>query len=212
MALYETQVLTDTPYRYCLKLINSGTSQTDVVAVNGASLSYATQLLTTDASVNNFIIGETVNAAAGGSAVVQDVINSTAVMLISVSGTFTTAQNVTGATSGKIRVQNGSVAAANVDFTVAKILYNVGGAGLQDQVQLSWQGNGGGANNRVIAILTGDGVFEFDSLASRIPNNANVATGNILVSTLNFVANSHYSLVLDLSKKRGFAAPTEPRG
>ena len=189
-------------------MVNVGTSETANLVVNAAALAYALSTLTlvanTTADPFNFTGGETVNAAAGGSAVVQQVVNNTSVKLHTVSGTFTTAQNVTGATSGTIRVQNGALSVDSNTLQVSKLLWDV--QGVNASVELLWQGNGGGANNRSIAVLSGQGVMELDVLMGRIPNNANNATGNILVTTNNFVANSTYTILMDVSKSAGYAA------
>jgi len=210
MAYKESQTLCDTDRRLVLKLVNVGTVETANLVVNSAALAYALSTLTlaanTTASPMNFNGGETVNAAAGGSAIVQSVVNNTSVKLHTVSGTFTTAQNVTGALTGTVRVQNGALSVDSNTLQVSKLVWDVQGVGCS--VELLWQGNGGGANNRTIAVLSGQGVLEADVLMARIPNNANNATGNILLTTNGFVANSTYTVLMDVAKSGGYAAAT----
>lgn len=206
MAYLQIQQITDTDRRHVTKRVNSGTTETSALVVNAAALGYAMVTLTTGVSANNFKVGETVNAASGGSAVVQDVTNSTSVILINAAGTFTPGTTITGATTGAVRTQSGALAPFTYQLHTSRLIYNIQGSG-DTKLQLEWEGTGGGANNRTIAILSGDGALEFDSLGMRIPNNANNATGNILVTTLNWTANAHYTLLTDVSKVGGYAAP-----
>lgn len=203
MAKIESQTLVDTDRRLVLKLTNYAQAQTELLVVNAAALSYALQTLTTDASSNNFTVGETITANSGGTAIVQDVINSTAVMVYSVSGTFADNDEITGDTSGKVRFQNGSLAPATYRLHASKLYYVISSG---CSVEVLWQGNGGGANNRMIAILTGQGTLDLDEIA-RANNNANVATGNVVLTTNDFDADSVYTLVLDFSKVQGYAGP-----
>lgn len=209
MAYVQAQVLVDTPTRHVAKRVNSATVETDQLFVNVSSLSAAVFTLGTVASANNFLEGETITAQAGGTAVVQKVINSTALALHSPSGTFTTAQTLTGATTGKVRTQNGSVANSAWRIAVDQIVYNVfGGAGTTNEgkVELSWQADGI-TNARCIAVLSGAGILDLKNLGMRANNNANGAgvTGNITISTLLFTSNSSYTLFVDCSKGAGFA-------
>lgn len=210
MAYTQVQTIADTDRRLVMKRINSANTETSALVVNAAALSSAKVTLTTASSANNFRIGETVDAASGGSAVVQDVINSTSVILVSVSGSFTDTTTITGATSGKVRTQAGSLAPHTYSLHVSRILYSITGNALSS-VELIWEGQGGGANNRTIAILSGQGILEFDTHGVRIPNNASSPTGNIILNTIQWGADAAYSLILDVSKVNGYAAPWTER-
>lgn len=208
MAILETQVLSDTPRRYVAKRINVGNTETASVFVNAAALGYSVSVLTLDAGSNNFTSGECINAASGGSAWVQSMINSTAVAVINASGTFTAATVLTGNTSGRTRVQSGSIATTAKNLAAQRIVYSIGGP-LDAKLQLDWEGSPAGAtNNRALVVLSGQGVLELDTHGARANNNATNATGNILVTTLNWTANSHYTLVLDLAKGAGYEPVT----
>lgn len=206
MAYTQVQTIADTDRRLVTKRINSANTETSALVVNAAALSSAKVTLTTASSANNFRVGETVNAASGGSAVVQDIINSTSVILVSVSGSFTDTTTITGATSGKVRTQAGSLAPQTYSLHVSRILYDITGNALS-AVELLWEGQGGGANNRTIAILSGRGALELDTHGTRIPNNATSPTGNIILNTIQWGADAAYSLILDVSKVGGYAAP-----
>lgn len=207
MAYTQVQTITDTDRRHVTKRVNTANTETDALVVNAAALTYAIQTLTTVSSANNFRVGETVTNLAGGTAIVQDCANSTSVSLTGVSGTWGAANTVTGGTSGRVRTQSGSLVANTYALQVSRILYNVFGDAHVAKVELMWEGTGGGANNRTIAILAGDGVYEFDTHAARIPNNANGATGNITLTCLGWNANAHYTLVVDVNKLGGYAPP-----
>ena len=206
MAYTQVQTLVDTDRRHVTKRVNSGNTESSALLVNASALAYATVNLLTVASANNFKIGETVTAAAGGTAIVQDVVNSTMVIVSTVSGTFTNAQSVTGGTSGKVRTQDAALANATYSLHVSRVLYVVGGPD-GSSVSMEWEGTSGGANNRTIAILAGSGALELDTHMMRANNTANSATGNIILSTTNWNANSHYTLFVDVSKVGGYAAP-----
>lgn len=212
MAYTQAQTLADTPTRHVTKRVNFANTESGAVFVNAASLNYALTTLTlvvNSSSYSPFKVGEVVNAAAGGQAVVQRIINTSTVVLHTSNGTFTAAQNVTGQTSNVVREQSGSLVPAAYGLHLSRLVYNVGGgvAGSEGKVQLEWEGTSGGANNRTIAVLSGSGVLELDSLGLRANNNANSATGNITLTCVQWSANSHYTLIADFSKAVGYAPP-----
>jgi hypothetical protein len=206
MAYTQVQVIADTDRRHVVKRVNFANNETSALVVNAAALSYAVVQVTTDASANNFKVGETVNSSSGGTATVQDVFSPTQINLINVVGAFADNDTITGTTSLRTRTQDGNVTPDTYVLQVARILYDVG-TGNGEVVELIWEGTGGGANNRTIAALTGRGVLEFDSQAARIPNNANTPTGNIILTTNHVNSKSHYTLVLDINKYSGYAQP-----
>lgn len=204
MAYVQSVKLVDTDRRTVVKLVNSGTTESSNVAVNAAALNFALTTITTAASTNNFQIGETINSSSGGSAVVQDVVNSTTIVVYSTSGTLADADTLTGNLTAKTRVQSGSVAPQAYALQISRILYNVSGNASAAQVELIWEGASGGANNRTVMLLSGAGEYRLDDHAMVITNNANNATGNILVNTLNWSGTCGYSLVLDIKKESGY--------
>lgn len=209
MAYTQVQTIVDTNRRLVVKRINYANNETDALVVNASALNFAVKTLTTASAANNFMVGEVVNASSGGSAVVQDVINSTSVILISANGTFNTSDTITGATTGKVRIQSGSLTDATYRLQLARVLYNVSGNASASKVELMWQGESNGANNRTIMMLGGSGEFRLDDNSMRANNNANSATGNITLSTINWGADCHYSLMLDFNKETGYAAPNQ---
>lgn len=206
MAYTQVQIIADTDRRHAVKRVNSGNSESSALVVNAAALSFAVAALTTDASANNFEVGEVLTSASGGTATVQDVFSTTLLNVINVVGTFADNDSLTGGTTGRVRQQNGAIARDTYTLHVSRVLYDVT-EGNRELVSLLWEGTDGGANNRTIATLSGKGIFEFDTHGARIPNNANSATGNIILTTDNWIANSAYTIVLDASKVTGYAAP-----
>lgn len=207
MAYTQVQTLVDTDRRHVTKRVNSGNTESSALVVNAASLAYALSTVTLTAGANNFVVGETINAASNGSAVVQDVINSTSIIVSGAAGTFTNATVLTGATSGRTRVlANNGVVAQTYNLQVTRLIFNIGG-NANAAIELMWEGAGGGSNNRTLAILSGSDVYELDTHAMRANNTANSATGNLILSTLNWDAGCHYTLALDINKTSGYALP-----
>lgn len=209
MAYTQVQTIADTNRRLAVKRVNYANTETDTLVVNAAALNFATVTLTTVADSNNFMVGETVNASSGGSGIVQDVINSTSVILINTTGTFNTADTITGAVTGKVRTQSGSLAPSTYRLQLSRIIYNVSGNAGAGKVELMWQGTNNGANNRTILLLSGSNEIRLDDHGMRANNNANSATGNMTLSTLNWGADCHYTLMLDFNKETGYAAPNQ---
>lgn len=206
MPYVQVQTLVDTDRRLVTKRINEGTSETNALVANAEALSYATTRLTTVASANNFRVGETINSTSGGTATVQDITNSTSIVVSDPVGTFINGDVLTGVTTGKTRTQSGAAVSRPKQINLNRVLFNIGGS-LTAKVRLEWEGTGGGANNRTIAVLGGSGVFELDTYGFRANNTANTPTQNIVLSTLNWDANSHYTLFLDVSKTLGYEPP-----
>ena len=208
MAYLQVQTLVDTDRRHVTKRVNSGNTETSSLVVNAAGMLYAISILTTDASANNFKVGETVTAGSGGTATVLNVLSPTIVQLVNVAGIFDDDDDVTGSDTASVRVQSGSlVADPTRDIHVGYINYNIAGNSGAAKVELLWEGTGGGANNRTVALLSGSGELALASHGMRANNTANSATGNLILSTLNWDANSHYTLLLDVSKVAGYAKP-----
>lgn len=213
MAYTQAQTLVDTDRRHVTKRINSANTETAALVVNAASLTYALQILPTTASANTFKVGELITSsnASPGWAVVQDVTNSTSMVITVANGVFAAADTITGNTTGRTRVVSGSLVPAAYQLQLSRIVYNIFGNSAAAKVELMWEGNGGGANNRTIAVLSGEGTWELDTHMMRCNNTANVATGNITLNCLNWGTDAHYTLLLDISKAGGYAAPYTDR-
>lgn len=207
MAYTQVQVIADTDRRHVVKRVNVANNESSALVVNAAALACAIVTVTTVSSANNFKVGETVTSTSGGSAVVQDVLSPTKINLINVSGTFATSDTITGGTSLRTRTQSGAPVPATYNLQVSRVIYDVSDSNNDEIVELAWEGQGGGANNRTIVTLSGKGVLEFDTHGARIPNNAVNATGNIVITTTNWNSNSAYTVLLDISKQAGYEQP-----
>lgn len=210
MAYTQTQTIADTDRRHVLKRVNYANTETKALVVNASALNFAVFYIPTDPSANNFKIGEHINANTGGVAIVQDVVNSTMITAITLTGTFSDGASLTGNVSGRVRTQDGSVSNGTYVLEVANMAYDIGGPTGQEKVELMWEGDAD-ANNRTIAILSGTGQLDLASMNMRANNNANNATGNIILSTLHWGANCHYTLLVDVSKQGGYQLPNTER-
>ena len=206
MAFTYTQNLVDTYGRTVVKRVNSANAESAALFVNASALGYALTTLNLTAGANNFKIGETVTSAAGGTGIVQHVVNSTAVNIINANGTFGAANVLTGGTSTKTRVQSGAAVPGARTLSVSKLIYNIGGPA-EAKLQIDWEGDGT-SNHRPVAVLSGSGVLELDQLAVRVVNDAVNATGNLLISTVNWNTNTHYTLIVDIGKMAGYSGLT----
>jgi len=207
MAYTQVQVIADTDRRHVVKRVNVANTETSALVVNAAALSYAVVQITTVSSANNFKVGETVNSSSGGTAIVQDVLSPTKINVINISGSFPDGTLITGTETLRTRTQAGAVAPDTYVLQVARVVYDVVHTSNNEFLELIWEGVSGGANNRTIATLSGHGIFEFAAHAARIPNNANNATGNIILTTNNWSNNAAYTVVIDINKVSGYAQP-----
>jgi len=204
MAFTQSQNIVDTHNRLVIKRTNSANAETANTFVNASALGFALSAINLTAGANTFKVGETVTSAAGGTGIVQSVVNSTAIVIINASGSFGAANLITGSTTTRTRVQSGAIVSGGRELQVSKLIFNIGGP-LESKVQLDWEGDGS-SNHRAIAVLSGSGVLEFDKNAVRINNNAVNATGNILITTLNWDSDTHYTIIADISKTNGYSS------
>lgn len=84
------------------------------------------------------------------------------------------------------------------DLQVIRMNYNVN-FGSTGYLQLFWAGNGGGANNGIIANLSFAGEYG-DAQDPSFPNNSVGGKGDIGVATVGAAANGSYTLVIELRK------------
>jgi hypothetical protein len=87
-------------------------------------------------------------------------------------------------------------------LTVTRIGYNIASQ-QKGYVQLFWTGSSA-ANNSTIMNLDLSGEYSEDQGMVSIPNNAIGATGDIGVQTFGLVANSAYTMVLELRKQNEY--------
>lgn len=207
------RVVADSEKRAVIQITNvsDGTGQAANLSVNVANLAYAgsTVTLTTDNSTSYFRIGETIQPDANttANAVVAAFDPATRVLsLVSVNqaGAFVNASVLVGLTTNVSRTQSGALVGANCRVMVQGLQWCVSNG---KAVELLWSGNNGGANNRTIFVCSGADHFNATVAPQHnITNDANVADGNILTTTVNFAANDSYTLMIDLKKVSGYQA------
>ena len=210
----KTLTVVDTHTRAAIHLTNlsDGTGEADVLKVNAAALFGAYRTITlTNASSQFFRIGETITSSGGATGVVADqelLANaSVQVKVVSCTGTFGTGETITGGTSTVARVQTGAQVIPDYRFTLSRIAFSV----LNGAAILTWQGLGGAANNRPAWTCADTGDIVFSELGGALRNDANSATGNMTLSTRGFIANSAYSILVNLQKTSGYTAILKER-
>lgn len=83
---------------------------------------------------------------------------------------------------------------AGATLTINKIRYSISGTA---SVQLIF----GGGTPATAVILSGNGDLDLSgNMSAPIPSNAGTPNGNILLSTIGFVANSTYNIIIECSK------------
>jgi hypothetical protein len=206
-----TQTIVDTESRLVVKLTNvsDGTGESNVMKVNAAALVGAYwSVPLSNAAARPFKVGETVTCTAGGTGVVMDYDRAangthTILYLRNVSGSLPTGNVLTGATSSVTRTISGTAAAADYRLTCSKLVFNVA-SGL---VELIWAGG----TPRPIAVLSGTGALRFAAEGAAIPNNAVTPTGNVNLTTHDFITGtantefkSGYTIWAEFKKVSGY--------
>ena len=203
----KVQTIVDTSHRTALVLTNlsDGTGETAVLKANGAALNGAFRTLTLEAnsSLAFFRIGELITANTSGATGVvadQDKLANGAVVIkvVSCVGTFNTGESLTGNLSSVVRIQSGAQVIPTYRFTIDRMVYSVSGG----VAVLLWGGQGGGANSTVAWAASDSSDVVFPEIGGALTNDAVSPTGNLLVTTRGFVANSTYSILVDLKKSQ----------
>lgn len=206
----KTLTLVDTSSRAAIHLTNlsDGTGEAAVLKVNAAALSGAYREITmaANASLALFKIGETVTSSGGATGVVayEDQLANGAILVrvVNCTGTFGTGETITGGTTTVARVQTGAQVIPSYRVMISRLVFSVENGA----AALIWEGTGGGANNRTAWACSDAGDIVFSEMGGSLRNDANSATGNIVLSTRGFNANSSYSIVMNLQKTSGYTA------
>ncbi len=96
--------------------------------------------------------------------------------------------------NNRVLVSAGGVPRATYNYSVARIMYDVGIP--NGYVTLNWEG----ANTGPIAVLWSTYDLNMQDNLGLITNNAISPNGNISISTTGSVANSSYTIILELHK------------
>ncbi len=77
--------------------------------------------------------------------------------------------------------------------TIAKILFSVNAISKKACVELLWEG----ATNATGVLLSGQGYWDLRTAGNSIPNNAITPTGDVLLSTHDFVNGDNYTIIVE---------------
>lgn len=77
--------------------------------------------------------------------------------------------------------------------SIAKIWYSVNTTNPKSAVELVWDG----ATNATALLLSGNGYWDLRTAGNSITNNATTPTGDLLLSTKNFVNGDNYTIVIE---------------
>ena len=76
---------------------------------------------------------------------------------------------------------------------ISKIWFSINTSNAKAGVELLWNGS----TNRTAICLSGQGHFDFRPSGNEIPNNAVVPTGDVLLSTRNFLNGDNYTIIVE---------------
>ena len=76
---------------------------------------------------------------------------------------------------------------------ISKIWYSVNTNNNKASVEIIWDG----ATNATAMFLSGNGYFDLRTAGNEITNNATTPTGDVLLSTKNFVTGDNYTLIIE---------------
>ena len=76
---------------------------------------------------------------------------------------------------------------------IAKIWWSVNTTNNKSTVELVWAG----ATNATALLLSGQGYWDLRTAGNEIPNNATTPTGDVLLSTRDFVVRDSYTIIVE---------------
>lgn len=76
---------------------------------------------------------------------------------------------------------------------IAKIWYSINTTNPKSAVELLW----GGATNATALLLSGNGYWDLRTNGNSFQNNATTPTGDVLLSTRNFVNGDNYTIIIE---------------
>ena len=76
---------------------------------------------------------------------------------------------------------------------IAKIWWSVNTTNNKSTVELVWSG----ATNATALVLSGQGYWDLRTAGNEIPNNATTPTGDVLLSTRDFVVGDSYTIIVE---------------
>lgn len=76
---------------------------------------------------------------------------------------------------------------------IAKIWYSINTVDTKSTVEILWSG----ATNATALVLSGQGYWDLRTAGNEIPNNATTPTGDVLLSTRDFVVRDSYTIIVE---------------
>ena len=77
--------------------------------------------------------------------------------------------------------------------SIARVYYSINTSDRKSGVEILWDG----ATNATALFLSGQGFMDFRTDGNSIPNNATTPTGDVLLSTKNFVSGDNYTIIVE---------------
>jgi hypothetical protein len=93
----------------------------------------------------------------------------------------------------KIDASNTNGMTEDATKVLARIWYSINTTNGNAAVELLW----GGTTNSTMALLNGQGHWDLRTFGDGIVNNATTPTGDILLSTRNFVSGDNYTIIVE---------------
>ena len=76
---------------------------------------------------------------------------------------------------------------------ISKIWYSINTNNNKAGVEIIWDGT----TNASALLLSGNGYWDLRTAGNEVPNNATTPTGDVLLSTKNFVTGDNYTLIIE---------------
>lgn len=93
----------------------------------------------------------------------------------------------------KIDASNTNAMTEDATKVLARIWYSINTTNANAAVELLW----GGANNSTMVVLNGQGHWDLRTFGDGIVNNSTTPTGDVLLSTRNFVSGDNYTILVE---------------
>ena len=93
----------------------------------------------------------------------------------------------------KIDASNTNAMTEDATKVLARIWYSINTTNSNAAVELLW----GGSTNSTMVLLNGQGHWDLRTFGDGIVNNETTPTGDILLSTRNFVSGDNYTIVVE---------------
>ena len=93
----------------------------------------------------------------------------------------------------KIDASNTNAMTEDATKVLARIWYSINSTNSNAAVELLW----GGSTNSTMVLLNGQGHWDLRTFGDGIANNATTPTGDVLLSTRNFVSGDNYTILVE---------------